>query len=192
MWPIRFGSQIRQQGPYLVGLAARERLAVLRGLKRPKQRKRQIGHDAASPGVYPIYIRFQRLVFIKRVRWLEILGDWLVIIIRHLVRAVYLAFSLRSPAMMRATNRQRQPRLLCLYPNSPISEMTDEQRTYRSYLLRLWRVNTGRSTVWHASLEDSRTGERIGFADLPGVFTVLEQQTKRADQLNVNDKRGKL
>ncbi len=60
--------------------------------------------------------------------------------------------------------------------------MTDDQRTYHAYLLRLWRVNAGRSTMWHASLEDSRTGERKGFADLRGLLAFLEEQTNTADQ----------
>ncbi len=30
--------------------------------------------------------------------------------------------------------------------------MTDDNRTYQAYLLRLWRVNSGCATVWHASL----------------------------------------
>jgi hypothetical protein len=60
--------------------------------------------------------------------------------------------------------------------------MIDDQRTYHAYLLRLWRVNSGRSTVWHASLEDSRTGERKGFADLPGLLAFLEEQTNTVDQ----------
>jgi hypothetical protein len=54
--------------------------------------------------------------------------------------------------------------------------MADEQRTYHAYLLRLWRVNTGRSTVWHASLEDSRTGERNGFVDVKSLCAFLEEQ----------------
>jgi hypothetical protein len=70
--------------------------------------------------------------------------------------------------------------------------MTDEQRTYHAYLLRLWRVNSGRSTVWHASLEDSRTGERKGFADLHALLVFLEEQTNNADQPSVNEKRGRL
>ncbi len=55
--------------------------------------------------------------------------------------------------------------------------MTDDQRAYHAYLLRLWRVNTGRSQVWHASLEDSQTGERKGFADLKSLCAFLEEQT---------------
>jgi hypothetical protein len=62
--------------------------------------------------------------------------------------------------------------------------MADSQQTYHAYLLRLWRVNTGRSTVWHASLEDSRTGERKGFADLSMLLVFLEEQTSQVDQRN--------
>ena len=68
--------------------------------------------------------------------------------------------------------------------------MTDDKRLYHAYLLRLWRVNTGRSTTWHASLEDSRTGERKGFADLKGLFTFLEEQTDAADQLSAVEEGG--
>jgi hypothetical protein len=58
--------------------------------------------------------------------------------------------------------------------------MTDDKRAYQAYLLRLWRVNTGRSQVWHASLEDSQTGERKGFADLKSLYAFLEEQTSDA------------
>jgi len=70
--------------------------------------------------------------------------------------------------------------------------MTDDRRTYHAFLLRLWRVSTGRSTVWHASLQDSSTGERRGFADLKGLFMFLEEQTNDADRPNVDDERGQL
>jgi hypothetical protein len=70
--------------------------------------------------------------------------------------------------------------------------MTDDQRTYHAYLLRLWRVNTGRATVWHASLEDSRTGERKGFADLKGLLAFLEEQTNDTDQLRIGNKGGQI
>ena len=69
--------------------------------------------------------------------------------------------------------------------------MTDDQRTYHAYLLRLWRVNSGRATVWHASLEDSRTGERRGFADLRGLLAFLEEQTNDVDQQSLSDKGGR-
>jgi hypothetical protein len=43
-----------------------------------------------------------------------------------------------------------------------------EPRRFRVYLLRLWQVhgNDGRPS-WRAALEDARTGERRGFANLP-------------------------
>ena len=60
--------------------------------------------------------------------------------------------------------------------------MTSDERTYRTYLLRLWQVNLGPETAWHASLEDSRTGERKGFADLTGLCAFLEEQINDADR----------
>ena len=53
-----------------------------------------------------------------------------------------------------------------------------EPRRYRVYLLRLWQAegDDGRLT-WRAALEDARTGERHGFADLAGLFAFLEAQT---------------
>jgi hypothetical protein len=48
---------------------------------------------------------------------------------------------------------------------------------YRAYLLRLWRTDASDAAVWRASLEDSRTGERIGFASLEQLFAFLMEQT---------------
>ena len=51
-------------------------------------------------------------------------------------------------------------------------------KKYRSYLVRLWRVETpGQS--WRASLEDPRTGQRIGFAGLEQLFAFLMEQVER-------------
>ena len=52
-----------------------------------------------------------------------------------------------------------------------------EQRRYRAYLLRVWQANDadGRP-VWRAALEDARTGERRGFADLARLCAFLEEQ----------------
>lgn len=58
--------------------------------------------------------------------------------------------------------------------------MIDDRPACHAYLLRLWRVNTGRAQIWHASLEDSQTGERKGFADLKSLWAFLEEQTKEA------------
>ena len=70
--------------------------------------------------------------------------------------------------------------------------MTGDKRDYQAYLLRLWRVNTGRGTVWHASLEHSRTGERKGFADLKDLLVFLEEHTHDADQFTPNEQGGQL
>jgi hypothetical protein len=51
-------------------------------------------------------------------------------------------------------------------------------RKYRSFLLRLWCVDTANS-CWHASLEDPHTGERIGFASLEQLFAFLMEQVER-------------
>ncbi len=48
---------------------------------------------------------------------------------------------------------------------------------YRSYLLRLWRVETP-GLCWRASLEDPHTGERIGFASLEQLFAFLMEQVE--------------
>jgi hypothetical protein len=56
--------------------------------------------------------------------------------------------------------------------------MTDEQRRYVAYLLRLWCVNANGDVVWRASIEDSHTGERHGFASLDHLFVFLEEQAR--------------
>ena len=55
--------------------------------------------------------------------------------------------------------------------------MTREPQRYLSYLLRLWQTTSGGELVWRASLEDSRTGDRMGFANLDALFAFLRQQT---------------
>jgi len=44
---------------------------------------------------------------------------------------------------------------------------------YRAYLLRLWQTGEDNAAAWRVLLEDPRTGERHGFADLDGLFTFL-------------------
>ena len=48
---------------------------------------------------------------------------------------------------------------------------------YFSYLLRLWREVEG-TAVWRASLQDPRTGERVGFASLDDMFKYLRHQVE--------------
>ncbi|HJZ47859.1 MAG TPA: hypothetical protein VKE41_11860 [Roseiflexaceae bacterium] len=55
--------------------------------------------------------------------------------------------------------------------------MTKEPPAYRSYLLRLWRVEHEGQSVWRASLESAQTGERHAFADLASLCAFLSEQT---------------
>ena len=53
-----------------------------------------------------------------------------------------------------------------------------EPRRYRAYLLRLWQAEgEDGCLVWRAALEEARTGERRGFADLARLCAFLEEQT---------------
>ncbi len=59
---------------------------------------------------------------------------------------------------------------------------SSEQRHYHAYLLRLWRTGDDESAVWRALLEDPRTGEQRGFADLNSLIAFLQEacrETKR-------------
>jgi len=49
---------------------------------------------------------------------------------------------------------------------------------YLSFVLRLWQVKSADRASWRASLEDSISGERFGFADLEALFTYLEWVTQ--------------
>jgi hypothetical protein len=55
--------------------------------------------------------------------------------------------------------------------------MTHKPRRYRSYLVRLWGTEHDDVSVWHASAEDTLTGERMNFPGLDQLFRFLEQQT---------------
>lgn len=59
--------------------------------------------------------------------------------------------------------------------------MGEKQRRYVSYLLRLWQTQSDGELVWRASLEDSHTGKRRGFASLADLFAYLEQETAPGD-----------
>jgi len=51
---------------------------------------------------------------------------------------------------------------------------------YLAYMLRLWRVEGEGGFSWRASLEEVRTGERRGFADLEALFAFLREEAARA------------
>ena len=55
--------------------------------------------------------------------------------------------------------------------------MSEKQPRYLSYLLRLWQVENRGQWVWRASVEDSRTGERRGFASINALLSSLREQT---------------
>ncbi len=46
---------------------------------------------------------------------------------------------------------------------------------YRTYLLRLWQPDASGACGWLVSLEDPRTGQRVGFAGLEELFDFLMQ-----------------
>ncbi len=54
---------------------------------------------------------------------------------------------------------------------------------YQAYLLRCYEVpstHPNEPAAWRFTLEDSRTGERVGFVSLDGLCTYLEEQTHPA------------
>jgi hypothetical protein len=66
--------------------------------------------------------------------------------------------------------------------------VSDEQGCYASYLLRLWQTTSSNKVIWRASLENSQTGERQGFASLDALFDYLRQQTATAKRPRDHDK----
>lgn len=52
-----------------------------------------------------------------------------------------------------------------------------EPQRYTSFLLRLWQVRRDEALVWQASLENVRTGERVGFATVEALVAYLREQT---------------
>lgn len=59
-----------------------------------------------------------------------------------------------------------------------MTEPPVERHDYAAYVLRLWREpsEADNADVWRFSLENVRTGERRGFADLPGLLAFLQGQ----------------
>jgi hypothetical protein len=60
--------------------------------------------------------------------------------------------------------------------------MSNHSRKYLAFLLRLWQVEQGGRAVWRASLEDTRSGERRGFANLDALVEFLRWQTQRGGE----------
>jgi len=60
--------------------------------------------------------------------------------------------------------------------------MTDEQRGYRSYLLRLWQAGNGETSEWRILLEDVCSRERQSFANVNHLATFLCAQMRGSAQ----------
>ena len=59
----------------------------------------------------------------------------------------------------------------------------DKPPRYRTYLLTVWEERShdpAAHVVWRFRLEDPRTGERRGFADLETLMAALEQEIGEA------------
>jgi len=54
--------------------------------------------------------------------------------------------------------------------------MQKEPSRYRAYLLRLWQVDDGTRATWRASLQDVRSGQRLGFAGLDEAMAHIRRQ----------------
>ncbi len=54
----------------------------------------------------------------------------------------------------------------------------EQKHRYFSFLLRVWLAGNNHQPQWHASLEDTRTGDRKGFPSLEALYTYLKNQTR--------------
>ncbi len=68
--------------------------------------------------------------------------------------------------------------------------MPNETPSYFAFLLRLWRADGDVVPAWRASLQDSRTGEEVGFAGLHELFKYLQQRTEAALEKDGGDDLG--
>jgi hypothetical protein len=53
--------------------------------------------------------------------------------------------------------------------------VTERQRPYVAYLLRLWQVQEKEKTGWRASLEHAHTGEKLAFAHVDELVAFLRE-----------------
>ena len=62
--------------------------------------------------------------------------------------------------------------------------MTERQRPYLAYLLRLWQIQNKGKISWRASLENAHTGEKLAFAHLDQLVAFLREQVSLAPHAN--------
>ena len=55
--------------------------------------------------------------------------------------------------------------------------VTERQRPYLAYLLRLWQTQDKGEIGWRASLENAHTGEKLAFAHLDELVAFLRERT---------------
>lgn len=54
--------------------------------------------------------------------------------------------------------------------------LMDKKERYHSYLLRIWLHQIHGRSTWRASLDETRSGERVGFPDLRSLINYLCQK----------------
>jgi hypothetical protein len=59
--------------------------------------------------------------------------------------------------------------------------VTERQRPYLAYLLRLWQVDTEQGPVWRASLQSADGSERQAFGDLARLSAFLAARTRQEE-----------
>jgi hypothetical protein len=58
-----------------------------------------------------------------------------------------------------------------------IPQEPEEEKDYRSYLLRLWRTGSPGKAAWRASLKSVQTGRSVAFANLEELFDYVRAET---------------
>ena len=70
-------------------------------------------------------------------------------------------------------------------------EQAAQQTNRYSYLLRLWRTPQSSGLNWQVSLENPRTNERVGFANLEQMFAFLMRLIERDNQRALDQSKSK-
>ena len=66
--------------------------------------------------------------------------------------------------------------------NHELVSKTQTKPRYYSYLLRLWLPGDEGDVAWRASLDDPKTGERLGFPTLQALWTYLQELTGEKEE----------
>jgi hypothetical protein len=66
--------------------------------------------------------------------------------------------------------------------------VTERQRPYLAYLLRLWQIQDKGKIGWRISLENAHTGEKLAFAHLDQLVAFLRERVGQASLANSLDK----